>query len=310
MVSIAMATYNGQKFIKEQIDSILAQTITDFELIISDDNSTDTTVSIIKEYKDKRIKLFENHENIGFVKNFERALQYCKGDYIAFSDQDDIWEPFHLEVLLNNLNKKDLVCSNAELIDEYGKKANVSMSDVLHLKKLPKDENLIYSLLNKNFVQGSTILFKKDLLVKAFPIPEGVKFHDHWLALFAANHGGINYTKQSTLLYRQHSAAITRDKAYTLKQKIHYYKEHKQKIKETYNYYYHQSVLFLEKEKENFSQKDIEQLKKEQLFLLYRGEKRLKNLIPAIIYYYMNYNKLYYDNDFIYFFFRFISIFF
>ena len=93
MISIVMATYNGETYIREQINSILNQTISDFELIICDDCSKDSTVEIIKRYKDKdkRITLVENEKNLGFKKNFEKAISYCKGDFIAFCDQDDIW---------------------------------------------------------------------------------------------------------------------------------------------------------------------------------------------------------------------------
>lgn len=310
MISIAMATYNGQYYVKDQIDSILRQTISDFELIISDDNSTDDTVSIIKSFTDKRIRFFSNTINVGFVKNFEKALSYCSGEYIAFSDQDDIWEENHLEILLNQIQGKALSCSNAELIDEFGTKKNVKMSDVLHLKKIPTSNNMLFTLMNKNFVQGSTILFRSALLKKMLPIPSEIKYHDHWLALFAANNGGVSYTWKSTLLYRQHSAAITRDKAYTIKDKIKYHRLNKEKIKNTYYYYYCQSVLFLEREKNNMSAENLSLLEKQCLYLKYRGTKEKDLRFHAVLFYFRYYTKLYYDKNFIYFFLRFFSIFF
>ena len=101
MISIALASYNGSKYIREQLDSILEQTYQDFELIICDDCSTDNTWQILQEYaqKDSRIKVFENERNLGFKKNFEKAISLCNGKYIALSDQDDIWIDNHLEVL-------------------------------------------------------------------------------------------------------------------------------------------------------------------------------------------------------------------
>ena len=91
MISIAMATYNGAKYLREQIDSILAQTIQDFELVVCDDCSSDDTWDILKQYSDadKRIKVFRNESNMGFKRNFEKAMSLCGGDYIALSDQDD-----------------------------------------------------------------------------------------------------------------------------------------------------------------------------------------------------------------------------
>lgn len=123
MISIAMATYNGEKYLREQLDSILAQTIQDFELIVCDDCSTDSTVQILNEYveKDSRIKVFVNAKNLGFRKNFEKAIGLCKGEYIALSDQDDIWMTEHLELLVDNIQNKDLIAGNSELIDSLGR---------------------------------------------------------------------------------------------------------------------------------------------------------------------------------------------
>ena len=106
-VSIALATYNGEKYLREQLDSILSQSIQDFELVACDDCSTDSTLKILNEYaeKDFRVKVFTNEKNLGFKKNFEKAIFLCSGDYIALSDQDDIWTENHLQVLLENIGK-------------------------------------------------------------------------------------------------------------------------------------------------------------------------------------------------------------
>ena len=105
MISVAMATYNGEKFIREQLDSILAQTITDWELIVCDDVSTDSTIAILEEYanKDGRIQIHKNKVNLGFKRNFEKAISLCSGDYIALCDQDDIWK--HDKVEKMNFDK-------------------------------------------------------------------------------------------------------------------------------------------------------------------------------------------------------------
>ena len=101
MISIVLATYNGARYIREQIDSVLAQTIQDFELVVCDDGSTDDTVSILRDYalKDKRIHVYVNDHNLGFKKNFENAISKSIGDYVALCDQDDIWLPDHLEII-------------------------------------------------------------------------------------------------------------------------------------------------------------------------------------------------------------------
>ena len=120
MISIAMATYNGEKYLREQIDSILNQTIQDFELIVCDDCSTDTTWNILQDYQsqDRRIKCYRNEENLGFKKNFEKAIGLCTGEYIALSDQDDIWLPEHLEKLVNIIGNADLACGTELLFSD------------------------------------------------------------------------------------------------------------------------------------------------------------------------------------------------
>src|SRR5690554_1467232 len=114
MISIALASYNGEKYIKEQLDSILNQTIQDFEIVVCDDASTDNTWEILQQYeaKDKRFKIFRNEQNLGFKKNFEKAISHCKGEYIALSDQDDIWIENHLELLFNHIQENDLCLGN------------------------------------------------------------------------------------------------------------------------------------------------------------------------------------------------------
>lgn len=98
-----MSAYNGEKHIKEQIDSVLVQTISDFELLICDDCSSDTTYTILQQYalKDSRVQIFKNPSNQSYYRTFEKLLYHCKGDYIAFCDQDDIWMPNHIEFHCN-----------------------------------------------------------------------------------------------------------------------------------------------------------------------------------------------------------------
>lgn len=134
-----MTTYNGEKYLHEQIDSILAQTIQNFELIICDDCSKDSTWDILSDYSqiDNRIQIFRNEENIGFKKNFEKALSLCQGDYIALSDQDDIWMPNHLEVLKSIIGNKMMSCGNCEMINEKGHSLNISFKDLESLDYVP-----------------------------------------------------------------------------------------------------------------------------------------------------------------------------
>lgn len=212
MISIAMAAYNGEKYLREQLDSILRQTVQDFELVICDDCSTDGTVRILEEYmqKDSRIKVFVNKENLGFVKNFEKAIKLCSGEYIALSDQDDVWFAGHLEILLRNIKDKDLICGNAVLCDENLKTINTDLLSVSKIDFLPDNkDDWFFFLLHGNIFQGVASLFKSNIIEKALPIPSKVKFHDRWLALVAASENGVSYINKPILYYRQHGENIT-----------------------------------------------------------------------------------------------------
>ena len=222
-ISIVMATFNGEKFLREQIDSILNQTYRNFELIIGDDCSNDGTLSILKDYaqKDDRIRIVENKVNLGFKKNFENLLSLAKGDYIAFSDQDDIWTLNHLELLLSKADEYDLVCSNSSLIDSEGNSLNTTMKDVMRIKHFHTDADSIkIHLMHFNFVQGSACLVSKNLLTKALPIPENMKFHDYWLGFCAAFCKGIYYFDECLLYYRQHGENVTENKKWNIFRKI------------------------------------------------------------------------------------------
>lgn len=214
MISIAMTTYNGEKYIKKQIDSILTQTIKDFELIICDDCSSDNTRNILTEYanKDFRIKLFFNQKNLGFKKNFEEAISHTTGDFIALSDQDDIWASNHLEVLQNLIGNADIACGNALLIDENDNSLNLTLSQADVLQYIESSQKLLYRILGStNCFQGASMLIRKSFFEKALPIPENVHYHDAWFAACACCSNGINYTFDQITYYRQHSSQITAD---------------------------------------------------------------------------------------------------
>jgi glycosyltransferase involved in cell wall biosynthesis len=237
MISIAMATYNGQNYIKEQLDSILSQTYKDFELIICDDCSKDKTPSILKEYtaKDSRITVFINDTNLGFKKNFEKAIQNCHGEYIAFCDQDDIWTPNHLEILYSQIENKDLICGNAKLIDSNGNDMNTTTHECLSSFILPESsteqfKNLLYG----NFAQGTAMMITKELAQKIIPIPQTVKYHDWWAASIASLNNGCKYTDEIVLLYRQHGTNQTVTNKYNITTAIKHAIEKKQEMKLEY----------------------------------------------------------------------------
>jgi glycosyltransferase involved in cell wall biosynthesis len=210
-ISIAMCTYNGEKYLKEQIDSILKQTYENFELIITDDGSQDKTVELINTYvlNDSRVKLFENELNLGFMKNFEKAISLCTGDYIALSDQDDVWKENKLETLIVELKKNDsfLVYSDALLVDSNLKSLGSTLIEKLNLNQITDDNNLFF--IYQNCVSGNTLMFKKELTQKFLPIPPDIIFHDIWIAFVASTIGPLSYVDESLILYRQHDDNVT-----------------------------------------------------------------------------------------------------
>lgn len=215
MISIAMTTYNGDRYLRQQLDSILNQTHSDFELIVCDDCSTDSTREILSEYekKDDRIRVVLNKGNLGFKKNFEKAISLCQYDFVALSDQDDVWEKNHLEKLMDLIGDADVACGNARLIDEGGKGLGLNLDQTDGLSFVPQGDLLLYRIVaGAGAFQGASMLIKKDFFDKALPIPDDVIFHDAWFSACACLSNGLKYTYDIVNNYRQHRSQITTHK--------------------------------------------------------------------------------------------------
>lgn len=202
LISVAMATYNGNEYLAKQLNSIVNQTYKNIELIIVDDCSTDNTVELIKQYQQKYsyILLVQNPVNVGLVKTFEKALKLCNGDYIALADQDDIWFLNKLQVLIENIADNFLIHSDAILIDKSD--ATIAGSHFDAAKKRNKLTFVDYLISNN--VTGCTCMFSKQLVKLALPIPEGFYAHDHYLALIASYYGKVKLIDKPLVYYRQH----------------------------------------------------------------------------------------------------------
>lgn len=205
LVSIAMATYNGDKYLQKQLDSIVNQTYANLEIIICDDCSYDSTVEIIRNYMkvDKRIQLYLNENNLGYVKNFEKSLSLCSGEYIALSDQDDIWEVNKIETLVANIGDTLLIHSNVSLIDENDNLLRIEW------KKSILEYTEINDFLFSNVVTGCSTMISKKLLQDALPFPDGLAYHDWYLALCAIKSNSIKFVDIPLLKYRQHASQDT-----------------------------------------------------------------------------------------------------
>ena len=209
-IDILMATYNGEKYLEEQIDSILGQTYKNIRLIISDDCSTDNTKNILKKYQEKEnIEIYYQKENLGYVKNFEFLLQKVENEIYMLSDQDDVWMSNKVEDTLKKLEEDnaDLVFTDLEIVDE-----NLNTIDKSFNRKMDKFRKIEKTLGKKSFeylynnITGCTIMSKKEWINKILPIPKNSKYviHDSWIGLIISLKGKISYLDKPTIKYRQH----------------------------------------------------------------------------------------------------------
>jgi glycosyltransferase involved in cell wall biosynthesis len=195
-----MTTYNGEKYIREQLDSILCQLTDSDEIIISDDGSTDSTLDIISSFseEDIRIKLHFNEKQKGIVGNFENTLNYANGDYIFLSDQDDIWLPNKVKTIVNYLQKYDCVISDAILIDANG---NI-ISDSFFEKNNSK-RGILHNFI-KNGYLGCCMAFNKRMLKYILPFPAKIPMHDIWIGQISVLFGKTLFCKEKLVYYRRH----------------------------------------------------------------------------------------------------------
>lgn len=209
-IDILLATYNGKKYIKEQLESILNQTYTNFNLLISDDKSTDNTVEILKEYerKDNRVKIFIQEKNVGYIKNFEFLLKQVESDYYMLSDQDDVWLPEKVYKSYNKLVNEnlDLIFCDLEVVDKELNTIYNSMFKFLKIDKRLKKYNDYRLIYLDNCATGCTIISRKKFLDLILPLPSTTKFlvHDYWIALVISMHGKFSYIDEPLIKYRQH----------------------------------------------------------------------------------------------------------
>lgn len=205
LVSVVMATYNGERFIGEQLESILTQTYTNLEVVIVDDGSTDQSYTILETYaaKDTRIRLFRNEYNLGYVKNFERGLSLAKGEFIAPSDQDDLWLPHKIQFLLERIGDSAIIYANSSLIDEHGNRMGKKLSDVKRLTTF--NDCLNYTI--GNSAPGHGMLIRKEIVTACFPLPTMIP-HDYWLGFIATFYSELTYVDEVLVLYRQHGANV------------------------------------------------------------------------------------------------------
>lgn len=204
MISVCVATYNGEKFIREQIESILCQLSSDDEIIVSDDGSTDGTIVIINCIGDKRIRIIEGPRKHSPTFNFENALKEAKGDYIFLADQDDVWKTNKVEVCMKWLQKYDCVVSDAEVTDSNLNPLYPSLYAIMQVR-----QGHIYNTVWKNGYTGCCMAFRRNILEASLPFPKDIPMHDIWIGNVAAYKYNVKFIPDKLILFRRHKETIS-----------------------------------------------------------------------------------------------------
>lgn len=218
-ISIALCTYNGETYLREQLNSFLQQTLVPYEVVACDDSSSDATIEILEEFSRTapfQVRIFRNERNLGVIKNFSKAASLCTGEYVAFSDQDDIWLSDRLEACFNKMQIAEqeygtdiplLIHSDLYLMDSKNQMIASSYHKILGVRHV--DAEPLKPLLVRNFVLGCTCLCNKVLIKESLPFPDVIVNHDGWCAFIAASRGKILFIPEPKVLYRHHGSNVT-----------------------------------------------------------------------------------------------------
>lgn len=217
-ISIAMCTFNGARFLDEQVASIAAQTLAPAELVVCDDSSEDGTQAILRDWAGRLpfpIRIHVNAERLGSTRNFEKAIALCSGDIIALSDQDDVWRPDKLALLQQRFDADDglgAVFSDAEVVDEALRPLGFGMFE--HDRFFERERRILRSpapfewMLTHTFVPGMTLGFRSKYRELVLPIPTEDRFliHDRWIVLAIGAVARVDFIEQQLVQYRQHGS--------------------------------------------------------------------------------------------------------
>ncbi len=214
-VSVAMAAYNGEKYIKEQLESILCQLKEKDEVIVSLDPSQDHTKDVIKTLNDQRIKVFDGPSK-GVKKNFENAIEHCQNDIIFLADQDDLWLEGKVEKVLSCFDENVcVVLHDAKIINQDQEVISSSFFKMKNVKT-----GFIHNLI-KNGYMGCCMAFRKELVPYIVPIPENIYMHDQWIGMVGEALGKNVLIHEPYLLYRRHSDNVSDIQHGSTKEMIH-----------------------------------------------------------------------------------------
>lgn len=211
MISVCIATYNGEKYLRQQLDSILAQIGKEDEIVISDDNSTDGTLALIQSYADTRIRVL-HHDSSKITTtfpldkpthNFENAMIHAKGDIIFLADQDDVWLPGKVSKMLQALENADMAMHDCIIVDTELNQLAPSYFDAVNATTSAW-RNAV-----KSTVLGCCMAMRRCVLEAALPFPKTEIAHDLWLAMVADRKFSFALVRESLLMYRKHDRSMT-----------------------------------------------------------------------------------------------------
>ena len=211
-ISILLSTYKGSRYLKNQLDSLMAQTYKVFDIIARDDGSSDSTLKILKSYD---VEVLDINQNLGAKGSFSELLSYAvansDSEYFMFCDQDDVWHDKKVEKTLAKMEEMEkefgniplLVHTDLEVVDE---KLNTINSSFMNFQKINPGINKFHNLLIQNAITGCTVMINRKLAQMCLPIPDKAIMHDWWIGLVASQFGKIGYLNESTIKYRQHKS--------------------------------------------------------------------------------------------------------
>lgn len=206
MISVCMATYNGERFVREQLESVLSQLTPDDEVIVADDMSTDATLDVVRKFSDSRIRILPGEEHLGPIYNLERALLASRGEYVFLSDQDDVWLAGKVFECLLGLRDADLVLHDAYF---YGQLPDGSWARGKTVFELRPPRHGVLKNWFRNCFTGCCMAFRRSLFSRAIPFPKRLPMHDQWLGLVAEKTGRVRFIDKPLVDYRRHSGNAT-----------------------------------------------------------------------------------------------------
>lgn len=199
-ISVAIATYNGEKYIREQLISILEQLDENAEVVISDDGSTDKTIEIIQSLNDQRITILHNNsDKKGPTENFENALKRVTGDIVFLADQDDVWLNNKVSVMSKQLERYYLVVCDCKVTDQ-----NLNVTHTSFFELINAGPGLMKNII-RNTYHGCAMAFRKEVLEIAVPFPKHIPMHDMWIGFVAELFFNPHFIKDKLLLHRRHN---------------------------------------------------------------------------------------------------------